>query len=87
MRGGGGAIADTFGSQSHAEALAKEVEMVLHETTKEAQAKGFPAPEPLSFALPSKWWGDRGDVKEIGKRMGELGTCVTNHRSCRHALC
>ena len=48
--------------------------MIVDETSREAKAKGLPPPKPLDFSLPSKWWGDRGDVKEITKRMGEMGS-------------
>jgi hypothetical protein len=68
--------------QSLAETLAKDVEAIVAETTKEATAKGFPPPEPLGFSLPSKWWGDRGDVAEITKRMGEMSTCVVPVLAC-----
>ena len=59
---------------SVAEALAKDVEALVGETAKEAAAKPgiLPPVEPLGFSLPSKWWGDRGDLAEISKRMTEL---------------
>lgn len=67
---------------SFAEALAKDVEALVSETAKEAAAKPgiLPPVEPLDFALPSKWWGDRGDLAEITKRMTEMNNYLVGLR-------
>ena len=59
---------------SDAEELAGAIKNIVSNTIKKETEAGGDVPEPLTFALEKKMWGDKGDPHELHQRMQELGT-------------
>ena len=65
---------------SDAEEIASAISTIVNDTIKGETAKGGDVPEPLSFSLDKKLWGDKGDPYELHKRMQELGAYLESLR-------